>query len=78
MELERYYPLSDPGWYHNWILTVCVSFIGTFGQMEIYMPYTVSKLYMLFFAVGIISVFFVKETFDLRKNVCCTVESSWK
>lgn len=48
---------QDPGWYHNWILTVCVSFIGTFGQMEIYMPYTVSKLYMLFFAVGIISVF---------------------
>lgn len=60
---------QDPGWYHNWILTVCVSFIGTFGQMEIYMPYTVSKLYMLFFAVGIISVFFVKETFDLRKKM---------
>ena len=51
------------------IFPVCVSFIGTFGQMEIYMPYTVSKLYMLFFAVGIISVFFVKETFDLRKKM---------
>ena len=43
--------------------------VGTFGQMEIYMPYTVSKLYMLFFAVGIISVFFVKETFDLKKKI---------
>ena len=21
---------QDPGWYHNWALTVCVSFIGTF------------------------------------------------
>ena len=60
---------QDPGWYHNWILTVCVSFIGTFGLMEIYMPYTVSKMYIVFFAAGILSVLFVKETFSLRKSM---------
>ena len=33
------------------------------------MPYTVSKLYMLFFAVGNHQCIFVKETFDLRKKM---------
>ena len=60
---------QDPGWYHNWILTVCVSFIGTFGLMEIYMPYTVSKMYIVFFVAGILSVLYVKETFNLRKSM---------
>ena len=40
---------QDPGWQHNWLLTVLVSFIGTFGLMQIYMPYSVSKAYFLFF-----------------------------
>lgn len=59
---------QDPGWYHNWALTVCVSFIGTFGLMEIYMPYTISKMYIVFFAVGTLSVFFVRGTFNFKKN----------
>ena len=60
---------QDPGWYHNWALTVCVSFIGTFGLMEIYMPYAVSKMYIVFFAVGILSVFLTRGIFNLRKTM---------
>ena len=63
---------QDPGWYHNWVVTVCVSFIGTFGLMEIYMPYTVSKLYMVFFAAGILSTFFVKGMYRLKKRMYVT------
>ena len=63
---------QDPGWYHNWALTVCVSFIGTFGLMEIYMPYTVSKMYIAFFAVGIFCVFLVRGTFNPRKSMYVT------
>lgn len=42
---------QDPGWNHNWLLTVLVSFIGTFGLMQIYMPYGVSKAYFLLFGI---------------------------
>lgn len=63
---------QDPGWYHNWVLTVCVSFIGTFGQMEIYMPYISSKMYIVFFAVGILSVFLVRGTFSLKRKIYIT------
>ena len=47
---------QDPGWQHNWLLTVLVSFIGTFGLMQIYMPYSVSKAYFLFFGMGGIGI----------------------
>ena len=60
---------QDPGWYHNWALTVCVSFIGTFGLMEIYMPYAVSTMYIVFFAVGILSAFLTRGIFNLRKKI---------
>lgn len=63
---------QDPGWYHNWALTVCVSFIGTFGLMEIYMPYTVSKMYIAFFSAGILGVFLVRGTFNPRKSMYVT------
>ena len=46
--MEGYPSVSGPGWQHNWLLTVLVSFIGTFGLMQIYMPYSVSKAYFLF------------------------------
>lgn len=43
-----------PGdWIHNWIVTVAVSFVGTFGFLNIFMPYTLSKIYYLIFAVGL-------------------------
>ena len=59
---------QDPGWYHNWALTVCVSFIGTFGLMGIYMPYMVSKMYIALFAVGVAGIFLVRGTFSLKKS----------
>ena len=44
-----------PGdWNYNWLSTVVVSFIGTFGYMDIFMPKWWSYLYVLFFAAGII------------------------
>ena len=60
---------QDPGWYHNWALTVCVSFIGTFGLMEIYMPYSVSKLYILFFGIGIIGTLCIAGMFSPKKKM---------
>ncbi len=63
---------QDPGWYHNWIVTVCVSFIGTFGLMEIYMPYTVSRIYIIFFAAGIFGIFSIPGMFRLRKRMYLT------
>lgn len=46
-----------PGdWVHNWIITVAVSFVGTFGFMNVFMPYTLSKLFYLIFAVGLIGL----------------------
>ena len=59
---------QDPGWYHNWALTVCVSFIGTFGLMGIYMPYMVSKMYIALFAVGVAGIFLVRGTFCLKES----------
>lgn len=44
-----------PGnWQHNWLVTVLVSFVGTFGHLDIFMPYLWSKLYLLVFTVGIL------------------------
>lgn len=63
---------QDPGWYHNWVVTVCVSFIGTFGLMEIYMPYTVSRIYIIFFAAGIFGTFSIPGMFRLRKRMYLT------
>ncbi len=59
---------QDPGWYHNWALTVCVSFIGTFGLMEIYMPYAVSKMYIVFFCSWNIKCFSDRRIFNLPKD----------
>lgn len=47
-----------PGnWQHNWLITVLISFIGTFGFMDIFMPYAWSKAYIFFFALGGAGVF---------------------
>lgn len=44
-----------PGeWQHNWLVTVLVSFVGTFGHLDIFMPYLWSKVYLIVFAVGIL------------------------
>lgn len=59
---------QDPGWQHNWLLTVMVSFIGTFGLMQIYMPYSVSKAYFLFFGMGGIGIFTMLGMFYPKKR----------
>lgn len=63
---------QDPGWYHNWALTVCVSFIGTFGLMGIYMPYMVSKMYIALFAVGVAAFFCERHVLSEREQICCS------
>ena len=59
---------QDPGWQHNWLLTVLVSFIGTFGLMQIYMPYSVSKAYFLFFGMGGIGILTMLGIFYPKKR----------
>lgn len=59
---------QDPGWQHNWLLTVLVSFIGTFGLMQIYMPYNVSKAYFLFFGMGGIGILTMLGIFYPKKR----------
>ena len=59
---------QDPGWQHNWLLTVLVSFIGTFGLMQIYMPYGVSKVYFLFFGLGGVGILSMLGMFYPKKR----------
>ena len=48
-----------PGeWKFNWLVTVAVSFIGTFGFLDIFMPKAWSLVYVVVFAAGIAGVFF--------------------
>lgn len=61
---------QDPGWSHNWLGMVLVSFIGTFGEFSIFMSEGVSKIYILFLFVGAFGVLFMlKELFKGKKGV---------
>lgn len=69
--------LYVPGkWNHNWILTVAVSFVGTFGFMDIFMPKAVTTVYFLVCGIGLLGVFFViRKTFFVRvTKIECSVE----
>ncbi|MGN0251848.1 MAG: DUF2142 domain-containing protein [Oliverpabstia sp.] len=55
------------GWEHNWLVTVAVSFVGTFGYLNIFMPTILSKVYLLFLAVGLFGMLPVfKKMFSMR------------
>lgn len=55
------------GWDHNWLITVAVSFIGTFGFMKIFMPYVLSKMYILCYFLGMADVMTAfRQTFSPR------------
>lgn len=63
-----------PGeWKFNWLVTVAVSFIGTFGFLDIFMPKAWSLVYVVVFAAGIAGVFFqIRRQFfvtGLQKSV---------
>lgn len=63
-----------PGeWNFNWLVTVAVSFVGTFGFLDIFMPKAWSIVYFIFFAAGIVGVFFqIRKQFfvtGLKRNV---------
>ena len=63
-----------PGeWKFNWLVTVAVSFIGTFGFLDIFMPKAWSLVYIVVFAAGIAGVFFqIRRQFfvtGLQKSV---------
>lgn len=57
-----------PGeWAHNWLITVAVSFVGTFGFLDIFMPYNLSKLYIAVFGIGFLGLLpVIRSTFFLR------------
>lgn len=44
------------GWRHNWLVTVAVSFVGTFGFLDIFMPEILSKSYFLMFGIGLVGL----------------------
>lgn len=57
------------GWRHNWLVTVAVSFVGTFGFLDIFMPTILSKAYLLFFAVGLFCILPVlKKMLSVREK----------
>ncbi len=57
------------GWEHNWIITVAVSFVGTFGYMTEFMPFWLSKCYLIVFLIGIIGCFLIiKKLFGVRNT----------
>lgn len=57
-----------PGeWEHNWLITVAVSFVGTFGFLDIFMPYGLSKIYYLVFFIGFVGIIpIIRKTFCPR------------
>ena len=59
---------QDPGWPHNWIFMVLVSFIGTFGFFNIFMNETVSKIYLLFLGLGFAGMCMTLRSFYWRKQ----------
>lgn len=57
-----------PGtWQHNWLITVLVSFVGTFGYMTIFMPYTMSKIYWLVYIAGGAGILFSLRMFGFHR-----------
>ena len=59
---------QDPGWPHNWISMVLVSFIGTFGFFHIFMNETVSKIYLLFLGIGFAGMLLTLRSFYWKKQ----------
>lgn len=45
------------GWRYNWLGTVAVSFVGTFGHMDIFMPEIWSKCYLFAMFLGCSGIF---------------------
>ena len=67
MGLGEMFFYRPDSWTYNWIITVAISFIGSFGYMDIPMPLKVTELYCVIFAVGLVCCLFaVKKLFKLR------------
>lgn len=66
---------QNPGWRHNWLMTVLVSFVGVFGTFDVYMNETVSKGYLLFLLVGCAGAILMYREFYWKKRTV-TVERS--
>ncbi|MDO4519586.1 MAG: hypothetical protein Q4B47_04750 [Eubacteriales bacterium] len=58
---------QDPGWPHNWMVMVMVSFVGTFGFFNIFMDETVSKIYLLFLLLSAAGCILMIREFHWRK-----------
>ncbi len=66
--IKEFLLYQNPGWRHNWVMTVLVSFIGVFGTFDIYMNETVSKVYILFLLIGCAGVLFMLREFYWKKR----------
>lgn len=65
---KDFFLYQDPGWQHNWIISVLYSFIGTFGVFDIFMNENMSKIYVLFLTVGILGVTLMLREFYWKKT----------
>lgn len=54
MSVWGMYVWIPTGWNYNWLGTVAVSFIGTFGFMTNFLPKAWYKIYLVLFGVGIL------------------------
>ncbi len=53
----------------NWTLTVMISFVGTFGFLNILMPYWLSYIYLAVIFIGVIGIFCsLRKTFAVTKK----------
>lgn len=55
MSVWGMYVWIPTGWNYNWLGTVAVSFIGTFGFMTNFLPKAWYKIYLVLFGVGIVA-----------------------
>lgn len=75
---KEFFLYQDPGWTHNWVMMVLVSFVGTFGSFTIYMNESVSKLYIIFLGVGFLGICMMAREFHWKKRTVTVVKTMEK
>lgn len=66
--LKQFFLYQDPGWPHNWVIMVLVTFVGTFGHLKYYMNETASKVYIIFIGIGVLCMVFALSKFRLSTS----------
>ena len=60
---------ANGSWNHNWLATVAMSFVGTFGAMTIPIPEVIWKSYILYYALAAVGVLCsLRVLFSLKRS----------